>query len=127
MSKEIIVIITVLIIVITLDIITNRYTTYAADSLSDQFAQLREYVLKKDKNLIDSKINEIATHWNRYNKKLSYYMEHDELEKVGNSMSALKANLETKEYHNAIEKIDLNIFILQHIQEKEKFSISSLF
>lgn len=127
MSKEIIVIITVLIIVITLDIITNRYTTYAADSLSDQFAQLREYVLKKDKNLIDSKINEIATNWNRYNKKLSYYMEHDELEKVGNSMSALKANLETKEYHNAIEKIDLNIFILQHIQEKEKFSISSLF
>ena len=38
MLKEIIIIFTVFAIVISLDIITNNYTTYATDALSEQFA-----------------------------------------------------------------------------------------
>ncbi len=127
MLKEIIIIFTVFAIVISLDIITNNYTTYATDSLSEQFAELREYIIKKDIENLNKKIQEIDNNWNKYNKKLSYYMEHDELEKVGNSLSALKAHNEVEEYNDSIEDIDENIFILQHIQEKERFSISSLF
>ncbi len=127
MLKEIIIIFTVFAIVISLDIITNNYTTYATDSLSEQFAELREYIIKKDIENLNKKIQEIDNNWNKYNKKLSYYMEHDELEKVGNSLSALKAHIEVEEYDDSIEDIDENIFILQHIQEKERFSISSLF
>lgn len=127
MVKEIVIIIIVLVLVISLDIITNNYTTYAADSLSGQFTELREYSLKKDKENINKKMQEIDNNWNKYNRKLTYYMEHDELEKVGNGLSALKAHIEVKEYNDSIEDIDEIIFILQHIQEKEKFSISSLF
>ena len=127
MLKEIIIIFSLFAIVISLDIITNNYTTYAADSLSEQFAELREYIIKKDIENLNKKIQEIDNNWNKYNKKLSYYMEHDELEKVGNSLSALKAHNEVEEYNDSIEDIDENIFILQHIQEKERFSISSLF
>ena len=54
-------------------------------------------------------------------------MEHDELEKVGNSLTALEAHIEVKEYNDAIENLDESIFILQHIQEKERFSIRSIF
>ena len=127
MRKEILIIVIVLVLVISLDIITNNYTTYAADSLSEQFAELREYTIKKDKENINKKIQEIDNNWNKYNKNLTYYMEHDELEKVGNSLSALKAHIEVEEFNDSIEDIDENIFILQHIQEKERFSISSLF
>ena len=127
MIKEILIIIIVLVLVISLDIITNNYTTYVADSLSEQFAELREYTIKKDKENINKKIQEIDNNWNKYNKNLTYYMEHDELEKVGNSLSALKAHIEVEEFNDSIEDIDENIFILQHIQEKERFSISSLF
>ena len=127
MFKEILIIIIVLVLVVSLDIITNNYTTYAANSLSDELLELRDFILKKDKNNIDKKIEEIDKNWNKYNQKLSYYMEHDELEKVGNGLTALKAHLDVEEYSDSIENIDANIFILQHIQEKEKFSISSLF
>lgn len=127
MSKEIIIIIIVLILVITLDIITNKYTTYATDSLSGQLLELRKYILKEDKEKITKKFQEIDSNWNKHNKNLSYYMEHDELEKVGSALSALKAHIEVEEYNDALENLDSNIFILQHIQEKERFSISSLF
>ena len=127
MFKEILIIFTVFVIVITLDIITNKYTTYAADSLSGQLAELREHILNKDKENINKKIQEIDSNWNKHNKNLSYYMEHDELEKVGSSLSALKTHIEVEEYNDALENVDSNIFILQHIQEKERVSISSLF
>ena len=127
MYKEIILIVIVLFLVISLDIITNNYTTYAADSLSDELLELRDCILNKDKNNIDKKIEEIDKNWKKYNQNLSYYMEHDELEKVGNGLTALKAHLDVEEYSDSIENLDENIFLLQHIQEKEKFSIKSLF
>ena len=127
MFKEILIIIIVLVLVVSLDIITNNYTTYAADSLSEELSELRDFILKKDKNNINKKIEEIDKNWDEYNQILSYYMEHDELEKVGNGLTALKAHLDVEEYSDSIENLDENIFLLQHIQEKEKFSIKSLF
>lgn len=127
MVKEIIIIILVITLIISLDIITNRYTTYAADELSNKLYTLRENIISKDKENIDKQVKEIDAIWDEYNKKLSYYMEHDELEKVGNSLTALEAHIEVKEYNDAIENLDESIFILQHIQEKERFSIRSIF
>ena len=127
MVKEIIIIILVITLIISLDIITNRYTTYAADELSNKLYTLRENIISKDKENIDKQVKETDTIWDEYNKKLSYYMEHDELEKVGNSLTALEAHIEVKEYNDAIENLDESIFILQHIQEKERFSIRSIF
>ena len=127
MVKEIIIIILVITLIISLDIITNRYTTYAADELSNKLYTLRENIISKDKENIDKQVKEIDAIWDEYNKKLSYYMEHDELKKVGNSLTALEAHIEVKEYNDAIENLDESIFILQHIQEKERFSIRSIF
>lgn len=127
MVKEIIIIILVITLIISLDIITNRYTTYAADELSNKLYTLRENIISKDKENIDKQVKEIDAIWDEYNKKLSYYMEHDELEKVGNSLTALQAHIEVEEYNDAIENLDESIFILQHIQEKERFSIRSIF
>ncbi len=127
MLKEIVIIIIVLALVISLDVITNNYTTYAVDSFSEQLVELREFLLKEDKDNITKKIQKIDNDWKKHNRKLAYYMEHDELEKVGSSLSALKAHIEVEEYNDALEKLDSNIFILQHIEEKEKFSVESLF
>lgn len=127
MIKEIIIIFMVLVLVVSLDIIINNYTAYAADELSNKLYTLRENIISKDKENIDKQVKEIDVIWDEYNKKLSYYMEHDELEKVGNSLTALEAHIEVKEYNDAIENLDESIFILQHIQEKERFSIRSIF
>ena len=127
MVKEIIIIILVITLIISLDIITNRYTTYAADELSNKLYTLRENIISKDKENIDKQVKEIDAIWDEYNKKLSYYMEHDELEKVGRGLTALKAHIDMEEYKESIENLDETVFILQHIEEKEKFSVGSLF
>ena len=127
MLKEIIIIIIVLILVISLDVITNNYTTYAADSLSDELSNLRQLILRKDENNINKKTEEIDKNWDKYNQRLSYYMEHDELEKVGNGITAIKSHIEVKENNDAIENIDEVVFVLKHIEDKEKFSMKSLF
>lgn len=127
MVKEIIIIILVITLIISLDIITNRYTTYAADELSNMLNNLREDIINEDKEKIGDKIKDIDNRWDEYNKKLSYYMEHDELEKVGRCLTALKAHIDMEEYKESIENLDETVFILQHIEEKEKFSVGSLF
>ena len=127
MYKEVIIIIIVLIFVISLDIITNKYTKYATYSLSNNLSNFREDVLNNNKEYLKDKLDQINNEWEKYKQKLSYYMEHDELEKVGNSLSSLNARIQVKEYNDAIDEIDESIFILQHIEEKERFSLSSLF
>lgn len=127
MIKEIIIIFMVLVLVVSLDIIINNYTSYAADELSNKLYTLRENIISKDKENIDKQVKEIDTIWDEYNKKLSYYMEHDELEKVGRGLTALKAHIDMQEYKESIENLDETVFILQHIEEKEKFSVGSLF
>ena len=127
MYKEIIIITLVIAFIAGLDIITNSFTIYAGDKLSEELTSLREYILKEDKQNIEKNIKEIENNWDKYNKRLSYYMEHDELEKVGSSLTSLKAYIDMEEYADSIEKLDECIFILQHIEEKEKFSVGSLF
>lgn len=125
--KEILIIFIVLILVISLDIVTNNYTIYAGDELSKELSSLRKYIEKKDNDNIEKGMKKIVNNWDGYKKKLSYYMEHDELEKVGSGLTALKAHIDMEEYADSIENLEECIFILQHIEEKERFSIGSLF
>ena len=126
MYKEILIIIIVVVLIIGLNAVTNNYTTYAAESLSNQLNTLREKILNKEDN-IRVLIDYLENNWNEYNEKLSYYIEHDELEKVGNGITAIKSHIEVKENNDAIENIDEVVFILKHIEDKEKFSMKSLF
>ena len=60
-------------------------------------------------------------------KKLAYYIEHDELEKIELYLTALKSNIETKEYNQAVVEVDSCIFILKHIEEKYSFNLQNIF
>ena len=57
MYKEISIIIIVIALILFLDVITNNYTTYAADTLSENLNTLREHIMVKNEKEIDNKIN----------------------------------------------------------------------
>ena len=65
--------------------------------------------------------------WKEKYNILAYYIEHDELEKVETEITRLSANIDVKEYEHCIEEIEASIFILEHIQNKEKLDIISIF
>lgn len=65
--------------------------------------------------------------WDKKYQALAYYIEHDELEKVSEALVRAKSNINAEEYNTAIENIDGCIFLLQHIEEKDKFSLKNIF
>ena len=129
MYKETIICIVITILIIIGDIITGNYTKSSVQETSNVLSELREEIIKNDVNneIAKDKINKINNEWIQRHNKLAYYIEHDELEKVETDFTALKGFIETKEYSDAISELDKSIYILKHIEEKNKFSLENIF
>ena len=80
-----------------------------------------------EKQNIEDEITKSSELWNKEYQTLAYYIEHDELEKVSEALVRAKANISAEEYSSAIENIDSCIFLLQHIEEKDKFTLKNIF
>ena len=128
MYKEVIITIMIVVLIFCVDTLTNRYTVEATRNLSNDLAMIREE-LKDESNTqeIRDKIDEIFSKWRQYYNVLAYYIEHDELEKVETELTMLKAYEESKKYDECVNTIDTTIFILNHIEDKEKFMLRSIF
>ena len=108
MKKEIIVISFVIIFIIILEIITNRYTDECIKNLSDDFLSLKEEIQNNsdDNEKLIKKLDEINESWDNYFNILAYYIEHNELEKLNTEITVLKSYLELQDYESAIPVID---------------------
>ena len=132
MYKEIIIIIAILVLVLTLNYITQNYTKFCVSEISSDLNSLRgkiEAGIEKEENSKDfeNSINNIHDKWDEMYKKLAFYIEHDELEKVETFLTNIRSNIETDELEHSVENLDACIFVLQHIQDKEKFSLANIF
>lgn len=127
MYKELIIIITIIIAIIALDLITNNFTEATVTIFEQDLKQLRISLENEDELKTVNEINTIKEKWKIKYDKLAFYIEHDELEKVGTEFTKLSSYIDTKEYEEAISELDTVDFILKHIKDKEKFSIQSVF
>lgn len=129
MIKEILICIIIVVLIFVGNFITQNYTNISVDFASQELSKLRNEVLKEnvDSKIINQKINEIYSDWNKRHKKLAYYIEHDELEKVETDLSALKGYIEVEEYKEAVAELDRTIYVLQHIKNKTIFSLDNIF
>lgn len=132
MYKEIIIIIAILLIVLTLNYITQNYTKFCVSEVSSNLNTLRG---KIEENIdteeipeeLNNSIKNIHIKWDEMYKKLAFYIEHDELEKVETCLTNIRSNIETEELEHSIENLDNCIFILEHIQDKENLSLANIF
>lgn len=127
MYKEIAITIIIVILVFCLDIITNNYTARATQDLSGNLEMLRDKIINENIKEIENETNQILNKWKEHYNVMAYYLEHDELEKVETELTKLKADIENKRYDECMNEIDTSIFILKHIEDKEKFTIQSIF
>lgn len=129
MLKEIVICVIIVTLIFGGNIITQNYTNNSVDKTSEELDRLREEIIKEDANseIANQKINEISSNWNRKHKKLAYYIEHDELEKVETNLSALKGYIEVNEFEEAVAELDRTIYILQHIKNKNIFNLENIF
>lgn len=127
MYKEVVICIVVIILIVSLDIFTQKYTRSTTADITQIFADLKSDMLKEDKDKINEKVKILDKKWGQKHDRLAYYIEHDELEKVDTAIVSLKSYVETDDYSSAIAKLDEGKFILEHIQKKYAFNLENIF
>ena len=127
MYKEVVICIVVIILIVSLDIFTQKYTRSTTSDITQIFADLKGDMLKEDRDKIDEKVEILDEKWGQKHDRLAYYIEHDELEKVDTAIVSLKSYVETDDYSSAIAELDVGKFILEHIQNKYAFNLENIF
>lgn len=82
---------------------------------------------ENDKEMLESKLADLEEKWQVINQKTSFYLEHDELEKVNSSITKFKSYFELEEYTEAIPELENCKYILKHIEKKEAINPINLF
>ena len=79
--KQIIIITLIVVCVIVLEIITNKITANAIGDISKKMEELEKNIDENHKKL-NQEVDNLEKEWKEKEEKLSYYLEHDEIEKV---------------------------------------------
>jgi len=127
MFKEIVIIVVVIVFVVGLDILSNNYLKESVTELSNELNELKIQILEENKQEAQIQMRRIKDKWKEKYKVLAYYIEHDELEKVETELVRLSADIDMEEYKHCINELNTAIFILEHIQQKERLDIISIF
>lgn len=136
MKKEGIITLIIVIVIIIGDFAMQTYTHKQLGKVEEELKELKERILtdEKEEEGTDSdtkplleKTNKIYEEWEEKNKILSYYLEHDELEKVNTQMVLVKGYLEIEDAEEAVPEIEEGLYILEHIRRKEELSLRNIF
>lgn len=129
MFKEIVISLVIIIAIIIGNILSQNYTKNSVEKMNNDLYGLRENLMVDEKNLenLNKEIKDIYSQWSKMYEKMAYFIEHDELEKVQTQLTAIKGNIEVKEYEQSVPELDKCIFILNHIKDKEALRIQNIF
>lgn len=128
MTKEIIICIIIVVLIFIGDVVTQNYTNDSIIEACEKLNILREELIKEENSEnLEQSIIEIHNNWNNRHKKLAYYIEHDELEKVETDLTTLKGYIEIKEFEDAVVELDKTVYLLEHIKHKNIFNLENIF
>lgn len=126
MSKELITCVIIIIVIVGLDILIGNFVDSKMDYTIELLQDVRTDLEKEDYSVAREKIDKINDYWYDSQQVFSFYIEHDELEKVATELTALKTYVELEE-KEALEKIDIMAFIIKHIEEKDDLRLKNIF
>ncbi len=127
MWKEIIICIVILLMIFMGNYITQKYTTESVTNLNTELKKLEDKVETNENDIITNQMNELKDNWDERYKKLSYFIEHDELEKVETNLTAMNGYIEANNLEEVRSKIQETEFILKHIEKKYAVIIENVF
>lgn len=127
MFKELIVSIVIIVSIVSLDMFTQNFTEKTVDEISNKLESLKQIILDENIEEIKKQAEEINEVWEEKNEKLAYFIEHDELEKVSNSITEMKSHIDTETFTDAIAELEEGIFVLKHIEERNALSLKNIF
>lgn len=127
MIKELTISITIIITIFILDLYTQNYTKTTISETTQKLSELQQEISKNNFEQIEEKLNDTEKEWKEVHNNLAYYIEHDELEKVDTALVTMKSYIDSQDYTSASSELQKSIFVLEHIQKKNSFSLENIF
>lgn len=129
MTKELWICIIIIIVIFLGDFFTQKYTKLCINEADSGLRKLREELISEEVDFEKSQkiMKEIQEKWGKRHPKLSYYIEHDEIEKVETEMAGVNGYIEIGEYKEAVVEVDKTMYILEHIKGKSLFNLENIF
>jgi hypothetical protein len=122
-KKEIGLVGVIIILIVALEIITVNYTNKIVDLI---FADAEEVIEKLYRRENENNIEKLKNDWFEKEKILSYYIEHDELEKVTSSLIMLEENANNQEFNQALINGKEFIYWLNHFKQKDELILKNI-
>ena len=129
MYKELIISAIIVISIFVLDYITQKYTDKVINEAIQDLTIIKQAMKQEgvDNEKILKQSNDNYEKWMKYHKKLAFYIEHNELEKVETNYVVGKSFLENEKYEYALSEVEKTIFVLQHINDKYSINLENIF
>lgn len=86
-----------------------------------------EQTSNEQKEKLANEIKKLKEEWQEINYKMSYYIEHDELEKVNSAIVKLESSMKIEQYSDAIPELENCKYILEHIRDKQAIRAINFF
>ena len=129
MYKELIISALIVISIFALDYITQKYTDDTINEAIQDLTMIKQAM--KEDNVNQEKVIKNASEnydkWLKHHKKLAFYIEHNELEKVETNYVSGNSFIENAKYEDALSEVEKTIFILQHINDKYSVNLENIF
>jgi glutaredoxin-related protein len=127
--KEIAISIIVIVAIFGLNYATQNYTNYTVSEMKEKLDNTRIELANENPkyDVAIEKATNTFDRWEELDDILALYIEHDEIEKVKTALTSMKSFIEMQDDSQAVDSIDRCKYILEHIVEKEKFSIDNIF
>ncbi len=136
--KKIWVVFVVIFLVIFLDFITENYTNKVVSEVNRELKDINnkiekgyvdnEFILGENaENDIRKMSKKVLDKWRKQDNILSFYIEHDEIEKVSDKINLLNKQIDIENFTDAISSINEAKFLLKHITEKQSLTWKNIF
>ena len=110
---------------------TQNYTKQSVSEMTDSLEEMKNKIIQQNtdesNNNLKEEVEDINNKWKEKYRKLAYYIEHNELEKIETELTLIKSKIETAENKNVIRNIDKSIFLLKNIQDRYAFNLENIF
>lgn len=127
--KEAIIIILILIVIIFGGTLEQKYLQKSGGELISRLDELNNFIKENRKDIeeIKNKSNDVYDKWKKIESKWSIIVLHNELDLIETALIEMKTNMETEDIEEGIVELEKSIFLVNHINEKEKLNVKNIF
>ena len=129
--KEFIIITVILILIFGGALYTNKYLDRTANDLLSELKDLKQNIMKMNEEdsgeTIKKETKNLIDKWNQTEDGWAIIILHDELDFIETSLTKMQSSIENDEFKDSLEELDNAIFLVEHIKQKEKFSLKNIF